>query len=117
MTIIGTAFATVVILCLPSVRCLCNTGRPTVLALPVYTVCMPYVYSLIQDIEVYSFSLLLPPFSYGNPMVVASSHFKAKINLIEKGIPAIFLSSAQLDKQAESYDLQEMGGTNHFCYT
>ena len=33
MTIIGTAFAAVVILCLPSVRHLCNTGRPTVLAL------------------------------------------------------------------------------------
>ena len=30
-------------------------------------------------------------------------------NLREKGIPAIFLGSAQLDKQAESYALQENG--------
>lgn len=45
---------------------------------------------------------------------VKVSHFKAKINLIEKGIPAIFLSSAQLDKQAESYDLQEMGRNESF---
>ena len=30
-------------------------------------------------------------------------------NLREKGIPAIFLGSAQLDKRAESYALQENG--------
>ena len=38
-----------------------------------YTVGMPYVtYSLIEDIEktVYTFNLLLLPFSYGNLMVV-----------------------------------------------